>query len=783
VFSDLLKFRNTTASGSPREKPPLFTQADFLPYACHISPHTLLTKNGELLQIIRIAADAKGHAYESESAGPHLRERLSAAICAQAASESLALWIHTLRRRAPLPPAPQFKNKAAAAIAQDWNTSQAWTHTFRNEVYVTLLHRGQLSKLLNAEEFKHGFLRGRHRRYREAYIDQAEQQLDQVMEAVCAELAPHFAAERLRMTTRDGGHFSEPLEFLHYLLNLTEAPMPASSMDAGRQLSTHDITFGFDTLESKAENSRRFAAILSLKGCPELPVAALDRCLQLPEECIITQTIHFLPHNKATQKQDEIRDVLETSPDDTILEASGLAAMLLGEEGGARFVEQHTSILVMRERYALLDEAVGRMQQAFGTLGLITVREDIMLEENFWAQLPGNFEFIRRTSIITARRMAGMARLNHFPCGEEQSPWGGAVTLFPTTLETPYAFHFHVGKNGHSALLDFNNFTDARGATLTNFLLSFTQQYNGRFIVLDRDFSARPLVQAFGGEYLFPAQTRKSALKTINLNPFQLEDTPRNRAFLTAWLSHFIEGSPLHAGELRGALEDAVETLFSLPPEDRQVHTALHVLLRNAPALGKTILPPDPELFASGPDTLDLSANALGIELSSIVGKQAMALPIFSYLLHRIISALDGKPTIIVVHEAWDFLDNAFFAARISSLLDMLTQHNAMLLLTSRHFAQHEGSDFTAELMPRLATTLILPDDLPTDYFAASIGLTPSQERLLTSLDRQKGEFFVRHGTETLACVLPASGISAHADLLAGDSTALRLAQIRQSQG
>ncbi len=772
-----LKFRNSSDKHSSAQvagKAPAFTQADFLPFAYHLDAHTLLTKNGELLQILRIATDAEGRDYEAGNGQALLRETLRSTVMEHAASEAYAFWIHTVRRRAPIPHIPAFSEPAAQALHADWQKAHPWTHSYRNEVYISILQRGQTADLFNIHDFKQGLLPGRHRHYRQDFVERSQLQLEQVVTAVMRTFSSQFQAERLSIVEREHIAYSEPLEFLHFLVNLESASMPVTDMDISRQLATHELTFGFDAMESRLDaKNRRFGAMLSLKGCPELPVHALDRCLQLPEEYIITQTVGFLPADKALKQQENIRDMLETSPDDTILNASGLSAMLSGlEEHPADFAEQHTSILIIRDIYSTLDESVGRMQQAFSTLGLITVREDIMLEEAFWAQLPGNFEFIRRQSTIPSLRMAGFARLNYFPCGEEKSPWGGAVAVLPTTLETPYAFHFHVGDNGHSALLDFNSFTDARGAILTNFLAASTRQYGGRLIVLDRHFSARPLVQSLGGHYSQLTPGRGAA--GVELNPLSLPDSPRNRAFLTAWLSHFVASDALPSAALRDILDQGLAEIFSLAPAERNLGRA-----RAHPVLVTAIMHDDAAVFSKGVDTLDFSGAVVGMDVSSLMTHPTMALPVFSYLLHRLIMTLDGAPTLIVLHEAWDMLDNDFFAARIVSLLDMLTRNNAALLFTTRHFAEHADSYFTQELLPHLSTTLILPDDIATDYMPSVLGLSAQQEQNLSRLERQKGEFLVRHGVETVACALPLNGLDMHLPLLSGDTTALRLAQIR----
>src|SRR5690349_20915634 len=76
---------------------------EFVPYYCHFDSHTLLTKNGELMQVIKISSNARGLNYESGD-GTHntVRDNIRRAICDTVESDKYSLWIHALRKRKPI---------------------------------------------------------------------------------------------------------------------------------------------------------------------------------------------------------------------------------------------------------------------------------------------------------------------------------------------------------------------------------------------------------------------------------------------------------------------------------------------------------------------------------------------------------------------------------------------------------------------------------------------------------------------------------------------------------
>ena len=68
----------------------------FIPYACHYDSNTILTKNGELLQTIKIV----GFTYETLGGSSlSLRDTVRKAVLERVKSSNFALYFHTVRRK------------------------------------------------------------------------------------------------------------------------------------------------------------------------------------------------------------------------------------------------------------------------------------------------------------------------------------------------------------------------------------------------------------------------------------------------------------------------------------------------------------------------------------------------------------------------------------------------------------------------------------------------------------------------------------------------------------
>ena len=74
---------------------------DFLPYVCHYDESTILTKNGELLQTIRITGFSSTSVV-SEIVS--LRDSVREAILESIPDKGVALWFHTIRRKKNIVP-------------------------------------------------------------------------------------------------------------------------------------------------------------------------------------------------------------------------------------------------------------------------------------------------------------------------------------------------------------------------------------------------------------------------------------------------------------------------------------------------------------------------------------------------------------------------------------------------------------------------------------------------------------------------------------------------------
>ena len=82
--------RNKQKDNSKREDSVVH---NFIPYACYYDKNTILTKNGELLQSIRV----KGLSYDTSGGDDSLRDSLVQHVFKRVPSNKFSFYLHTIR--------------------------------------------------------------------------------------------------------------------------------------------------------------------------------------------------------------------------------------------------------------------------------------------------------------------------------------------------------------------------------------------------------------------------------------------------------------------------------------------------------------------------------------------------------------------------------------------------------------------------------------------------------------------------------------------------------------
>lgn len=744
-----------------------------LPYARHLDAATLVTRDGLLMQTIRLG----GLMFETtDTSELNYRGTLRGAMLQALASSRFAIYHHVLRRNAEVALEAHYPDSFSSRLDARWRARLANRQMYVNDLFLTVVRRPLRGKIGIAERIAAMFPRSQDERVAEQAAERrALESAVQAMVAALGQYSPHL----LTIREAGDGYRSEPLEFLGYLFNAEMRPFGLPHGDLGNHLPVRRLSFGeraFELGEGGA-SPRRFGAIVSIKDYPTHTLPGMfDELYRMPFEMAVSQSFAFIERGAALGRMNLALRRMRSTEDEALSLRDELA--LAKDEvaaGRAGFGEHHTTITLYGNTLEAVDASVAEVTAVLADLGIVGVREDIALEPAFWAQFPGNFRYIARKGIVSTANFAGLASLHNFPVGRpHNNHWGDAVTLFETTAAGPYFFSFHAN--------DLGNFTvigpSGSGKTVVlNFLLAQARKFSPRIVFFDKDRGAELFIRAIGGQYDRLAPGVRSGL-----NPLRLEDTPANRQFLIEWLTMLAGGADPQEGEM---IRDAVEASYAAPPAHRRLghlvelyrgHQRPHasdLWSRMRPWVG------DGErawLFDNDDDLTDLSAATVGFDMTAILDDSHARTPALFYFFHRVEQRLDGAPAIIVVDEGWKALDDDVFVRRIKDWEKTIRKKNGIVGFATQSASDALESRISSAIIEQAATQIFMinPKARAEDYIDG-FGLTAHEFELVRSLPDNSHCFLIRHGQESVVARLNLAGEKELLTVLSGREETVRI--------
>ncbi len=743
-----------------------------LPYARHVNEHTIETRDGLLMQFIKL----RGLLFETtDSEDLNYRKRLRDAMLQAIGSSQFAIYHHIIRREVdPLLDA-EFGDDFSRILDERWQSKLGNKRLYINELYLTLIRRPVQGRVGILDRARNFFDRG---------VDAARQsdhdlrQLDTARDSLIASLGS-YDARLLGIEETADGYFSEPLEFLSRLYNGETRPVLLPQQDLGAYIPYRRISFGQETIELAATGDldSAFTGMISIKDyAGQTSAGMFDELLRLPFEITISQSFGFVDRQAALGQMNLALRRMRSTEDEAISLRDELSdAKDDVAAGRAGFGEHHMTIAVHGSSPEQVDQFTAEVQATMTDLGIIAVREEIAMEPAFWAQFPGNAKYIARRGLVSTANFAGLASAHNFPVGKaEGNHWGDAVTLFETTAAGPYFFNFHQG--------DLGNFTvigpSGSGKTvLLNFLLAQARKFQPRIVFFDKDRGAELFIRAIGGKY----DVMRPGISS-GLNPLLLEDNPVNRQFLIEWLALLAGGCDVQEME---QIRDAVDANFSQPLKHRQLRHLVALFRGGHKPHGMDLwsrISPwwgDGErawLFDNAEDRTDILAETVGFDMTQLLDDPVLRTPAMMYLFHRVEERLDGSAAIIVVDEGWKALDDDVFVRRIKDWEKTIRKRNGIVGFATQSAQDALESQIASAIIEQAATQIFMtnPKARAVDYMEG-FGLSEHEYELVRNIPDSAHCFLIKHGNDSVVARLNLSGEGDLLTILSGREKTVRL--------
>lgn len=779
----MLTFKRRQTSRADQSKREV-SVADFIPYMYHFDKETIITKKDELMQTIKL----EGFAFETaDDEDVDMKKMVRNSLYKSMGEGTFALWFHIIRRRQSAYPGGTMPEGFAARTDELWRQKHNSKDSYINELYLTIVRKADTKGAAKIEHLWNKLEQRADAKSRDNQISEMHKELKETVYRVLATFKD-YGARLLTVKDTEFGPTSEPLEFIGKLVNFGHAQtMAVPNMPINKYVPTHRLYFGSRAIESRGIHETKYGGIVSIKEyAPATAAGMLDSFLQLPMEFIISQSFVF--HNRQTNIQSmQIKQRrMMNAEDKAITQVAEISdALDMATSGHVAFGDHHLTVMCIEDDLESLEKGMSMAIAELVNVGINPVREKLVLEQCYWAQLPGNFQFIGRKANIHSLNVAGFASMHNYPVGRiAGNHWGDAVTVFNTTSGTPYFFNFHLRDVGHTMIIGP---TGAGKTVLMNFLVAQVQKFNCRTFLFDKDRGSEIFVRGLDGSY-----TIIDPSKNCKFNPLKLPDTLENRNFLIEWIKEMVSvhDEPITA-EDSARIAEAVAGNYKLDYKDRMLRNIAAFLGLEGPGTIASRLKmwhsngPYSGLFDNEEDVINFSNDRVfGFEMGEVLSDRISLVPSLMYLFHRIQLSLDGTPTIIILDEAWALIDNKYFAGKIKDWLKTLRKLNGMVVFATQSVEDATKSEISDTLVQQTATQIFLPNPKATETYKKVFMISDREFNLLKTTDPGSRYFLLKQGTDVVVARIDLSGMEEVVRVLSGRAeTVVILDEIRAEVG
>lgn len=348
------------------------------------------------------------------------------------------------------------------------------------------------------------------------------------------------------------------------------------------------------------------------------------------------------------------------------------------------------------------------VEAALNAQGLVARIEDLNAVEAWLGSLPGEPYADVRRPLVSTLNLADLLPVSAVWAGPADDPCldGPPLATARTTGSTPFRLVLHVGDVGHAMVIGPTG--SGKSAFLAFLALQWFRYPGARVVFFDKGRSARAATLAAGGRWraLEPGQP-------FTMQPLARIDEAAERAWAAEWISETVrlaglEPVPRVREEIWGALGALSEapvdqrtlTVFCALVQDRAVAAALEPLTLKGPH--GALLDGAGEAFGSSRfDTF---------ELERLMATPSAVAPVLAALFHHLERDFDGRPTLLVLDEAWLFLGETAFAARIRDWLKTLRKRRVSVVFATQSLDDVAASSIASSLIESCPTQVFLPN-------------------------------------------------------------------------
>ena len=388
-------------------------------------------------------------------------------------------------------------------------------------------------------------------------------------------------------------------------------------------------------------------------------------------------------------------------------EAMGIAAA-----GDVQFAQYSANIICLDEDLDRLHESSRTVMKTVQNLGFSCRVETVNAVEAWRGSLPGDgYRNVRRV-ILHSLNLADMLPITSVWAGLRENPSALMPKQSPPLLyaatsgATPFRFNLHVSDLGHTLIVGPSG---AGKSTALGLIAAQWFRYpRAQVFAFDRGYSVWILTAASGGEFYDLAGPKTD----LAFCPLRDVDSDTDVQWAVGWIEVLCELNGLKFGpKQRNAVTEAVFRLQLSPTrtltelsanvQDMEIRDALQHFTVMGP-MGP-LLDADHDMLGSGRFLSFETENLMQLDDKAVI-------PVLLYLFRRIEQRLDGSPTLILLDEAWSYLQHGLFRNRLRDWLKTMRRKNAVVVMATQQISDIANSDIADVVLENCPTKILLPN-------------------------------------------------------------------------
>ncbi|GAA9698445.1 hypothetical protein VN0004_14340 [Helicobacter pylori] len=373
------------------------------------------------------------------------------------------------------------------------------------------------------------------------------------------------------------------------------------------------------------------------------------------------------------------------------------------------------NLVIRAKSKAKLDKSLKEILSLLNNAGLGSVIETIGLKPSYFSFFPNNANINPRMRNQTSQVIASLILFEKNNTGFRANSWGDMpLSAFKNLDHSPYLFNFHNQEVKHKGVLAHNvarvvghtmiiGATGAGKTTLISYLMMSALKYpNIDILALDRLNGLYSFTKYFDGIY--------NQGENFHINPFSLEDSATNRAFLLHFYAQMakVDSYDDHKDKVedRTALLNAIDTMYrNYNDEVKQAKFSnqelplpfdLKEFVNSIVKTNTNILDSSFEyylkssLFSSRMDSLDFKTRINTINTDSILHNDDDAGLLAYYVFHKMIDrALKiNRGFLCFIDEFKSYAQNEMMNKKINEIITQARKANGVIVLALQDINQ-----------------------------------------------------------------------------------------------